>query len=219
MNWFARYMIPGSYFVLYIAALFLIYGIPFNINKDAAIAIIGAAAFISLPVGYIISIISQTLYYEISKPYWVNFPSYEKAFFNKKRIDRPIIFLEREEFVEAWAAARGRLMIKETETDKRRWFAEWVAKRTDVLAINSSIMVATLIGYLLTLFLVFFIPSNDTREEKIFWIAILLFISFIIFLCLISSIRLLCEQIKHAHDALYDDLINSKKKEGNMLIT
>ncbi|MBI2287845.1 MAG: hypothetical protein HYU83_02500 [Chloroflexi bacterium] len=67
MNWFERYGIPGLYFVALMAGwiyAFFPQAVPFIHLKhfDWMTGLIAALVAISLPIGYIISIISQAVY-------------------------------------------------------------------------------------------------------------------------------------------------------------
>jgi hypothetical protein len=145
MNWFERYGIPGLYFVLLVAAACYIFGHP--CDKDTAIKIFAAALSASVPIGYILVIVSQMLVYCDKIPWWrVHRKAWEKA---KGHVDKDQ-HEDKEWWVEAHATILGRWRYfdKNNKLEAAKWLQEWFTKRFDVLAINCALILATFFGLL-----------------------------------------------------------------------
>ena len=131
MNWFERYGIPGIYFgMLSVEIHFALVGLPIY---DKAAVIIGAVVMGSVPIGYVLVVASQVLYYrfgflQVHRPAW-------NAVVNK--------WEKREWKVEADSTVPIRWRIGHERSDQGRWMQEWFMKRFDVLSINLAIVVGT----------------------------------------------------------------------------
>ena len=211
MNWFERYAIPGIYFVSLLVAFYLIiFGFP--CEKQTIVTAFAAAISLSVPVGYILTIISQRIYYWLPRSCQLH----SNAWYHEAK-NQPKSKRMSEEIVEAKVAVLGRWKIKSDKSDKGRWLQEWFTKRMDVLAINCSLILATIIGWFLAfLGLCFLKPLPATVK----WYRLLLPVgitTLVIIFWLILSIQLLSKQIKYALVMFYADLreINGKATSPN----
>ena len=209
MNWFERYGIPGFYLVLLAAVACYIFGPPCDV--EIAIKAFGVALAASLPIGYILVVTSQWLYYKVPC-LQVHHKAWKAA---KKDADKEL--LEDEEWwVEARATVLGRWRISnEDKIEKGKWLQEWFAKRFDVLAINSALILATVFG-LLALIIMWCLrfsqvspPDLDSYRR---W-ALVAFIglSILAIAVLVLSNNLLKKQARYVATEYYKDL---RKKRG-----
>jgi hypothetical protein len=203
MNWFERYGIPGFYFVLLVAAFYyIIFGPP--CDQDIILTALGIALSASLPIGYILVIFSQRLFYCDRFPWRVHSEAWKAA---KNDAD-----IGKEWWVEAEATILGRWKCSDKDKiEKGKWLQEWFAKRFDVLAINSALILATFLGWVLVDLVglglrVFQKPPlvDCCRTGILFLIACLSLLAVVV---LIHSNRLLTKQAKHIATEYYKDLI------------
>jgi len=212
MNWFERYGIPGLYFVLLVAAVCYIFGPPCD-TVETAITAFGVAVAASLPIGYILVVTSQWLYYKVPC-LQVHHKAWKAA---KKDADKEL--LEDEEWwVEARATVLGRWRISnEDKIEKGKWLQEWFAKRFDVLAINSALILATVFG-LLALIIMWCLRFSQVSPLDLDcyrrW-ALVAFIglSILAIAVLVLSNNLLKKQARYVATEYYKDL---RKKEAKM---
>ena len=201
MNWFERYGIPGLYFSSYIflcvfSSHFDIGIVPKNENIELLLTIL---AGLSLPAGYILSIFSQLLYYKILCCYHIHRYALDS--------NKP------EETLEGQMVKIFRIDLHVDNVDKCRWVSEWISKRVDVVAINNSVLFATIIGYALCNILHKQIFQADLPHTKL-----ILMISSIIAAVLIWNTCLLVKQIKMFTKSLYkskDSFLNEKTGKHN----
>ena len=190
MNWFERYGIPGIYFVLLLAVLYWIFfGTP-PIQYDT-LAVIGVALSASIPLGYILVICSQFLYYTIS-PWRVHHKAWGEK--NKK-----------EWWVEAEVTILARLECTEDQVDRGRWIQDWFIKRFDVLTINSALMLATFLGWVLGLSGWFFLRPEE-RAINFNHLLVFGIITCVIFLILIGNNCVLTKQARSIARKYYTHL-------------
>jgi len=200
VNWFERYGIPGFYFI-FLPAIFywIIFGFPSTQQNGLAALALGVAFSASIPLGYILVIFGQLIYYKIS-PWRVHREAWKKAGIGG----------EKEEWlVEANATILARLECS-GKIERGRWLQEWFMKRFDVLAINSALMLATLIGWVLYPLGLFFKPEQ--RVVNTTHIVDFGLISLFIFLILCFSTHLLTKQAKYIATAYYKALKNESEE-------
>lgn len=160
MAWFQRYGFAGAYFwgllLLWIAALYNC-ELHNTLSSDVATAIGAIAAASFLPIGYISSILQQTIYLILRKP-WIGITG--------RAIKNSSVFLatnEREYLLEAEAClvvmSKNIKKINEkiiknenSDVDKQKFLQEWIRNRNNVMAINASLMVASILAILTALF-------------------------------------------------------------------
>jgi len=210
MNWFERYGIPGLYFVLLVATACYIFGPP--CDKDTAIQIFIAALSASLPIGYILVVTSQWLYYKVPC-LQVHHKAWKAA---KKDADKELPEDE-EWWVEARATILGRWKLDEEKIpkgiEKGKWLQEWFTKRFDVLAINSTLILATIIGLLVLIIMCCLRFSQASPLDYYRRWALVAFIglSILAIAVLVLSNNLLKEQARYVATEYYKDL---RKKEA-----
>jgi hypothetical protein len=132
VDWFKRYGIPGIYFVgLVVGWMYALYCCwPFNLTVEEVLKL---GAFISLPSGYILSVLSQYLYLQFKI-----FGLHRKA---AKRLD---ILLEKYEYeLEGMCCIAVSRLNKGNDLESQKFIQDWIRKRMDVLAINSTMIIAT----------------------------------------------------------------------------
>jgi len=160
MIWFERYGIPGTYCVILFIIIFSLFlGSPLKhitINNILGFAILG-----SIPVGYILVIISQLLYYKFPKwPLRVHSISWNNVC--NEEIDE----LCAEAKITIFSRVEGR-----QKTEQGRWIQDWFTKRFDVMSINSAIFLSNIIALLFGIFMMIYeiIKGNiNCTQIKIF---------------------------------------------------
>jgi hypothetical protein len=215
MNWFERYGIPGFYFALLVAAACYVFGPPCD-TVETAIKAFGVALAASLPFGYILVIISQLLYYKV--PWWqVHRKAWKAA---KKEVDKELLEEGEEWWVEARATILGRWKLDEEKIpkgiEKGKWLQEWFAKRFDVLAINSALILATIIG-LLVLIIMWCLrfsqaPPPDLDCYRRWALAAFIGLSILAIAALVLSNNLLSKQARYVATEYYKDLRKEEDK-------
>ena len=204
MNWFERYAIPGIYSVLLFAILYGMFR-EISLKGDAAVAIFGAALSVSIPLGYILVVLSQRLYYWIHR--WQVFsPAWSEAGKGEER--------GAEWRVEAEAAILARVRANKDGVEWGRWIQDWSMKRFDVLAINRSLWLATALGILLDM--LGFFALGVVHGRWVFWDALLFFVvCVVILLILTSNSRVLKKQLIRFHTAYYERLRTGSSRVAN----
>jgi hypothetical protein len=159
MNWFERYGIPGAYFVLLLATLSVICWADslvqyFECHPQllTGVAALGAAA--SIPIGYLLAIISQVLYYTPLSWFWkVHRPAWKWAWNNRSDRERkpnerkPRHASEWHVEADVTFVARWKHHYKGEDGLKRSEFMQqWFAKRSDVMAMNAAMIWGTVVA-------------------------------------------------------------------------
>lgn len=145
MNWFERYGIAGGYFLfIFIGWLFVISDI--RIGAELSKAILAAASI--LPFGYLISILSQFLYYcgfggrqihvEIGEMIRRN-PTFQSII----KLDAQLDEAKNESIITFF----DRMLLFQGDRFKNfKYLAEFITRRFDVVSINNSIILATFLA-------------------------------------------------------------------------
>jgi hypothetical protein len=209
MNWFERYGIPGLYFVLLVTILCcIIFGFPYcKDQRDIAIKAFVAALPASVPIGYILVIFSQLLYYKVFSWWQVHREAWRLA-----NVDDE----EEREDEEWWVEARATVLARwrtsnEDKIKKGKWLQEWFAKRFDVLAINSALILATIFGWALVLLSRWFFQKPLIVDYC--RIGVLLLISCLTVAVLVCSNCLLTKQARQVAAEYYRDLGEETKTQ------
>jgi hypothetical protein len=131
MDWFKRYGIPGIYFVgLVVGWMYALYCCwPFNLTVEEVLKL---GAFISLPSGYILSVLSQYSYLQFKI-----FGLHRKA---AKKIG---ILLDKYEYELEGMCCIAVSRLNGSDLESQKFIQDWIRKRMDVLAINSTMIIAT----------------------------------------------------------------------------
>lgn len=190
MNWFQRYGIPGAYFIgLTIAWVYTIYGkIPTLDCKVHGEILIGVMAIIFIPIGYIISITQQMLY--LACP----FLGIHSSAMNRK--NRNKIYKKCKCCVEPKLEALS--LIKTVQSENSMVAADhvrnWINKRMDIVAINSSLIVATIVSIAIAYIFQKIFCGKSYQTTDMEW-KFIPSITFLVLTVLILSIILLRNQI------------------------
>jgi len=162
MNWFERYGIPGAYFMLLLATLGLTaYWADcmknWNSSPQSLTGIVTAGAAASIPLGYVLSVIAQVFYYTPAfRPWHMCAPAWEWAWTN--RFIR--VANESEPPCGEWRVEAGMAIVTRWKhhyqgpdgLSRSEFLQKWFAKRSDVMAMNSAMIVGTLIAASLLVF-------------------------------------------------------------------
>jgi hypothetical protein len=159
MNWFERYGIPGAYFVLLCATLGLSAFWPDLVKNwtEARQGLAGGVAVglaASIPIGYVLAIISQCLYYTPLHSIWhVHVPAWRWAWCNRTvRLPNETEPPCSEWRIEADTTFVARWKYEYLGSDglqRSRFMQEWFAKRFDVMAMNSAMIFGTVLAVVL----------------------------------------------------------------------
>ena len=202
MNWFQRYGIPGLYFSLYV--FLCVFSSYFNVNEFCRIKAIGPVVLtilgaLSLPAGYLISIFSQCLYYKVFYPQHIHRYIVPEHMKSKEDLEESL----EAKTVEIFRVKAGR------NVDVYRWTSEWISKRVDVIAINNSIIVATVFGVFLSRLLCNYIFHRDLlHKDLIVWISITIII------LMFWNTYILLSQVRPVTKGLYESQkkVTTRKK-------
>jgi len=166
MNWFERYGIVGAYFLIMILAWFACF-YP-NINEILKVEngyvlkfIIWFFAFTFLPIGYVLSIFSQWLYYKlcfirkIHRQIFKNIdePSH-KANLKKLGLDEYCDEVKTEAIITAYQRTKKLIDVEEMKLLKPQ-----CTKRFDVISINNSIILCTILSAIMCILVACFKKS------------------------------------------------------------
>jgi hypothetical protein len=145
MGWFQRYGIPGTvfcgFFLIWVGAFWYCEFDKISDDPDALkmVGVLIAAFF--LPIGYFISVIGQIIYH------WVPGIGIDTRARRRERIqfgswaDR---WLEwRQESITVYQI----MSTTAFSLDQIKWLLEWMSKRMDMIVINSSLILATVLAF------------------------------------------------------------------------
>jgi len=158
MNWFERYGVVGAYFII-INSVWVFFNntmltefksFAFSHNGIATLTV-GFLGLLILPLGYIFSILGQLAYYRSLLGKQVH----KECFFKLKEDSRvkeemniSVADAQSEEIVENKMSAYVRLNLN---ADRIKHLREFTSKRFDVMSINGSIIVASLVTLLVNM--------------------------------------------------------------------
>lgn len=156
MNWFERYGIPGTYFyIILLSGLYALYPCRMAKMDPRALA---AFAVSFLPIGYIISIIGQWVYLHF-KCCGLHRKAAEHCGITSiagkcldSTTESELEVLSCLNAIDAENVLNGADDYK-VFLDKQRFIQEWIRKRMDVLMINHSLQIATVLVFFMTLLL------------------------------------------------------------------
>lgn len=147
MNWFQRYGIPGAYSIILFGSLYWTFRGCQTPDDVQVKLILGIFAGGFLPAGYLCAVLGQATYYCVSP--WRYHRLLSCFLVPPPGVERRKAW-ETEWWSEGEATARMRGAWGASPSDQRRkagkWIQEWYTKRTDVLAISWSLLVATVFG-------------------------------------------------------------------------
>ncbi len=210
MNWFERYGIPGLYFVGLVAGW--VYAFCPQIihweNLDALLGLVAALIAVSLPIGYIISIIGQSVYLISRRCLWGWLRLRGGLGVHGAAMDK--LVRESEEFNrdeptkdEAIIEARTLLLTASglflDPISTHRYIRDWIARRMDVVAINQSLLLATFFAGIIAFVIYRLQPGPPSATAVI----VLSIISATVILAMILSIRVLRRQVIEVIAGIY----------------
>ena len=207
MNWFERYGIIGIYYTI-LSSILLISLSSINIPDENIQFIIAIGAGLSLPIGYILSILSQNIYYILP---W--FQVHKKTC---KEINSPSIL--KEIHLESKLAIINRLNCTDSKNlEQYKWLQDYIRKRWDVFAISSSMFWATIIAWVhVYLTIRFMQPSIEFSQNNEKWILMFGILSVIIIIILLCSRYFMFIQIVDVYKVTYKECVElSKTKRRN----
>lgn len=144
MNWFQRYGIPGAFFYgLIFVLLYLYYPCKINQFKEIIEKIIVPFTLLTfLPVGYLISILQQILYY---KCLGIHKKAIIESNFDIYKYYNELNFKKNELIIEALSVlyTTGINVNKIIKIDELKFRQEWISRRMDILSINLSLILST----------------------------------------------------------------------------
>lgn len=193
MNWFERYGIVGIYFVtLSIVWLGILSCFNWWTHENAQIIIVIGAG-ISLPIGYLLSILSQNFYYSIFPKSWQVHRTVREKIISLPDYD--------EKRLESYLAIVHRLNPKKDELENIMWLQDFVRKRWDVLAINTSMIFATVFAFFISIAILWMLSISFQIDWRLF--LTFSFLSIITILILLWGRRLMFDQIVEVYIRLY----------------
>jgi|GEM_PF-2985456 len=218
MNWFERYGIVGMYFFM---ALFVWYTCLFAAFKveetvllieGIPIKYIGALfGFMFLPIGYIIMVLSQWLYYKGIYGNRIHRKVFDQLS-NKLRIKEITGIPGKPSEADAEMALTyiDRIKMKYKDIKKVESLAVWIRKRFDVIAINNGVLLATLLSFVSAAIIKSIVSSLYLLDIfrhtslKLFIACSVLFI--IIVIIMFMSQRKLADQIRKIVKLMFDNM-------------
>lgn len=193
MDWFKRHGIPGAYFIIFTVLWTHAFYRCWQLKPGVLIQL---GLFLFLPIGYVISVLSQLRYL-----------GSKKGGLHTKAADRICISDQigsnKEPDWEALSLLNAALLDITTYTqdnknrgklEAHKFIQEWIRKRVDVLAINNSIQIATILSFIVAI--VVGLTFGGLPWQPFWQLIILLFVvSAIIFTIMWASKKTLEEQI------------------------
>ena len=209
MNWFERYGIIGIYYIA-LSSILLKCLSSISIPDENIEIIIAIGAGLSLPIGYILSILSQNIYYILPKWFQIHKKACEEinSLSNLKEIH-----------LESKLAIITRLDCPDSTPtlEQYKWLQDYTRKRWDVLAISSSMFWATIIAWVHVLLTIYFMRSIDLdlckNNEPLF--PMLVILSVIILIILFISRYFMSIQIVDVFKVTFKELVEKSENLRN----
>jgi len=168
MNWFKRYGISGAYFLLFILwwsiVIFNITSINNQITKEQKEFIGWLFVFSFLPIGYLITIIQQALFYMGLSGYRMHKNVVDNLQLElKRRYNLDNTYCD-EAKSEAILTCRIRL-DEANDLERLKYLAGFATRRFDVISINNSIIMSTFLAPLFAGLIPFFLVKKYSVPE------------------------------------------------------
>ncbi len=178
MNWFERYGVVGGYF-LFVLMMWLNAISDITINFGDAEKILGLASI--LPFGYLISIFSQYLYYTGFYGRTIH-NEIGEIIRNSKEFQKHIELREAfsEEENETIITCWVRMKLFNSKLESFRFLANFATKRFDVISINNSLIIATIMAPLTVVLGNIFLKEMQFRYNGMLWIISILSVSILV---------------------------------------
>ena len=162
MNWFERYGVIGAYFLIMILLLL-------HINQYFQLAdlrgtgtlMVGLLGFSILPIGYLVGIFSQWIYYTGRGGTQIH-KEVIKYLDEKCKTRLKLLDSDTESKLETKLTAEYRLSCE--SSDKLKYLGIFATKRWDVLAVNSAIRLSTIMLIVLDIPIKFYKQGNLCPE-------------------------------------------------------
>lgn len=167
---------------------------------DWMTGLIAALVAISLPIGYIISIISQAVYLDWRRCFqrWHRVRGW--LGFHGAAMDRiPSLRCPQPQFDEELNEANALLLTsRKGDIDSHRYMRDWISRRMDVVAINLSVIYATVLALYIAL-LLWLLPGKSPLPLP----TIIFLISLLVIVFMFFSIIVLRRQIIEVITGIY----------------
>lgn len=187
MNWFERYGIVGMSFYLFLGILLFFsctdifcickadLWLKINGNFVPSKVAGGIIAFTFLPIGYLIMIISQLLYYSVFGCAWIKKGTHQKIFNELpiKRLTKIYKKYPSEAEIEAILTYQDRMKIDKEKLENMKFLAPFITKRFDVIAINKGLILSYISAWIIVAFI-----GNNVSCKFIFLSLVLLLVLF-----------------------------------------
>jgi hypothetical protein len=238
MDWFQRYGIPGTYFwglfALWYIALYNCEVKNIDIEKIKLFAGIVVGFF--LPTGYLLTIMQQIIYLKWRR--WPYFGMTIRAVKKANIFSEECIKGKKQDWLESQACLfeidknikRKKQNSEESiqnnmDAERSRFLSEWIRSRNNVMAINASLILATIFAPLIVLLLKF--PFGLSFQQSCGWIYLVSILSLLIFFVLGWSWKIMRDEVVRIEAGIYKMRIgepasklvlrkNTKKGEGNV---
>lgn len=196
MDWFKRYGIPGAYFcVLTLAWIAICYPCKFNFFKANIKDLVVLVVIAFLPIGYILTTIQMFIYYSI-RGLGIHRSAQKEANLPLPPEIKTKIKGEHEAIFEAYTHV---FSLNYAENNKKfevvKFNQDWVRKRMDILTINATLILASLISAVLSI-LGLLCFSKCEPQFKIYCGIIIFSISVIVAVVCFKTYRMMRESIK-----------------------
>ncbi len=209
MAWFQRYGFAGAYFwgllILWLAAF---YNCELHriLTGDVA-KIVGAIVATSfLPIGYISSILQQIIYLWSRRP---------QLGITRRAIKKANVFQdnnEREYLLEAEACLlvmsdkininKNKVQDNNPDIDRQRFLQDWIRNRNNVMAINGSLMIASILAFITAVSVPYPLFKWEMQFE-LRWFLFAFLVTVFVFLILLFSWDILSEKVVRVEAGIY----------------
>jgi hypothetical protein len=210
MAWFQRYGVPGAYFwgiiILWLPGFYNCHF--YNILTGDFGKTIGAIAVASfLPIGYLISVLQQSIYLWCKKPWFgITGRAIRKAGVFREANEREYLLEAEACLVVMTENVSGRASDNaKPNVDKQRFVQDWNRNRNNVMAINASLIIATPIAFLIAVFL----PCLCLKWKMQFdmrWFIFAAFVTIIVVPMLGFTWYMLSEEVVRVEAGIYKTL-------------
>jgi hypothetical protein len=198
MDWFKRYGISGSWFlILIIAWIYVLY--PCKIKEADLKFLFGFIVITFLPIGYFIAILQQCIYLKF-------FGIHKKAKFLSK-LDYPYNY-EDEPALEVYSTLT---IFKCMKFDYLKYYQGWVKRRMDVLVIDMTILLAAISAPIFALIFPQFLGWKPQLLNYNLFIGLII-ISLLIVGIILWNIKIMRRQIIMRLTEIYCNYKEKKKK-------
>ena len=199
MDWFKRYGIPGAYFIalsgLWSFALHPCLVKELIDEKNVNLLIAGVGLFF-VPIGYLICIFEQFIYLRWR---WPRIGIIGRAMLSSGKFTKIDFKKEKEFFLEAesciWAIKDSNSNVG-IDLERQKFIQAWLRGRNDILTINGSLIVETIlvtIGFLITCV---FVDKNFLQSRMPWVISVLSVTLFVIIIAAFSWYTILKQNVK-----------------------